>query len=200
MSETPTVTAEALAPPREEGLLKLSLRLTWWIWLFPLALVAATLSQNLFFLDYVHVMSAILWTGADLFLGFLIGPIMRRLEPPVRKKMTENLLPRTLLFMPIMSATTTTAGYYLGVWLKYASPSSPNHILFVVAGIFAIILFVQGLGFILPANLKVYWEIKKPQPDFQRVKKLMNRYLYLVASQAVFQFLIILVMARLAFH
>jgi hypothetical protein len=42
-------------------------------------MIAAILADNFWFLDYVHVFSSLLWTGIDLFMGFVLGPILRRL-------------------------------------------------------------------------------------------------------------------------
>ena len=44
-------------------------------------MVVAITAGNLWFLNFVHVFCALLWTGIDLFLGFVLGPIMRRLDP-----------------------------------------------------------------------------------------------------------------------
>src|SRR6516165_12688786 len=41
-------------------------------------MVAAIVADNLWFLDYVHVFSSLLWTGIDLFMGFVLGPVLRR--------------------------------------------------------------------------------------------------------------------------
>ena len=58
------------------------------------------------------------------------------------------------------------------------------------------ILTIQGLGFLLPTNLMVYFEMRKPQPDGARVGRLMRWYFYAVAFQGCMQVAIIVVMAR----
>ena len=60
------------------------------------------------------------------------------------------------------------------------------------------ILTVQGIGFLLPTNLKVYFEIRKPNPDPERIGRLMKWYIYVVAMQGAMQVAIIVVMARFA--
>ena len=40
-------------------------------------MIAAILGPSLWFLNFVHVMTGVLWTGIDLFMGFVIGPILR---------------------------------------------------------------------------------------------------------------------------
>ena len=41
-------------------------------------MVAAIAIQNVWLLNFVHVFSSLLWTGIDLFMGFVLGPILRR--------------------------------------------------------------------------------------------------------------------------
>src|SRR5450759_1296905 len=72
-------------------------QLTWWVLVLPAAMIVALVAQNNFLLNYTHVLSGVLWTGADLFLGFILGPVMRRLNPLQRKAVITYLVPRTLL-------------------------------------------------------------------------------------------------------
>ena len=34
-----------------------------------------TVAGNLWLRDFVHVLASLLWTGIDLFMGFVLGPI-----------------------------------------------------------------------------------------------------------------------------
>jgi hypothetical protein len=45
------------------------------------------------------------------------------------------------------------------------------------------ILTVQGLGYLLPTNLRVYLELRKPNRDGAKISALMSRYFYVVAFQ-----------------
>ena len=40
-------------------------------------MVAAIVIGNQWFLTYVHIMAGVLWTGIDLFMGFIVGPVLR---------------------------------------------------------------------------------------------------------------------------
>jgi len=40
-------------------------------------MVAVIASGHLWSLNFVHVFSGLLWTGIDLFMGFVLGPILR---------------------------------------------------------------------------------------------------------------------------
>lgn len=55
---------------------------------------------------------------------------------------------------------------------------------------------IQGLGYLLPTNLRVCFELQKPQPDGAKVGRLMAGYFYVVASQGVMQVAIIVIMAK----
>jgi hypothetical protein len=59
-------------------------------------------------------------------------------------------------------------------------------------------MLIQGLGILLPTNIRVYFELKKSEPDMPRIQKLMRRYVKVVAIQAVSQFIIIFIMAEFA--
>ena len=82
-------------------------------------MIAAILADNFWFLDYVHVFSSLLWTGIDLFMGFVLGPILRRLDLPARREIMRRLTPRTLFLMPTVSIISGTSGWFLAVKLGY---------------------------------------------------------------------------------
>jgi hypothetical protein len=60
------------------------------------------------------------------------------------------------------------------------------------------VLTVQGLGYLLPTNLKLYFEMQKPQPDYGKLARWMRTYIRIVAVQGAMQVAIIVVMARFA--
>ena len=60
------------------------------------------------------------------------------------------------------------------------------------------VLTVQGLGYLLPMNLKLYFEIQKPAPDPEKLGRWMRTYVKVVAIQGTMQVAIIVVMARFA--
>ena len=37
-------------------------------------MIVAIVSRNLWFLNWVHVFTGLMWTGIDLFMGFILGP------------------------------------------------------------------------------------------------------------------------------
>ncbi|MCZ6587051.1 MAG: hypothetical protein O7B24_03810, partial [Alphaproteobacteria bacterium] len=48
-------------------------------------MVWAILSRDLWFLNFVHVVAGLLWTCIYLFLGFVMGPILLRLDFATRR-------------------------------------------------------------------------------------------------------------------
>ena len=72
-------------------------------------LIAIEFGSN-WVLNFVHVMCGGLWTGIDLFMGFVVGPILRRLPLEARRAVIAALVPRTLFLMPTLSIITTTSG------------------------------------------------------------------------------------------
>lgn len=185
----------AAAPATGGSLVVQGLRVSWWVWLFVAALLGALVAHSLVALDYVHIICAVLWTGTDLFMGFMVGPILRRLDPAVRRAVIGHLMPRMLFYIPVVAAVTTTAGWYMSHWTGvYDAPQL--HAWFVAALALTLLMFVQGLGVLLPLNLRVFWEIQKDRPDLDRVRRTMLRYMRLTAWQGLCQLGIIFVMVH----
>ena len=59
-------------------------------------------------------------------------------------------------------------------------------------------MFIMGLGILLPTNLRIYFEMKKSEPEMHKIQKLMKKYVKVVAIQTVMQFVIIFIMAEFA--
>ncbi len=173
-------------------------QLTWWVLVLPAAMIVALAAHSTFLLNYTHVLSGALWTGADLFLGFILGPVMRRLDPLQRKAVITYLVPRTLLYMPVVALTTGTAGWFLSDWQGLLLPENPMRPWVIGALVIIFILTVLGMGVLLPNNLRIYRELQRPQPDIGRITRINRTNLALSGIQGAFQVLIILVMAHLA--
>ena len=39
-------------------------------------MIVVIVSRQLWYLNFVHVFCGLLWTGIDLFMGFMLGPIL----------------------------------------------------------------------------------------------------------------------------
>src|SRR5690348_9591116 len=161
-------------------------------------MLAAIEGPSLWFLNFVHVMTGALWTGIDLFMGFVIGPIMRRVSLDTRRAMIAGIIPRTLILMPTLSIITSTAGWFLAVRLGFLEAGYPQFGWVIAALAIVTVLTVQGLGYLLPTNLKLFFEIQKPAPDHAKLGRWMRTYVRVVAVQGALQIAILVVMARFA--
>jgi hypothetical protein len=159
-------------------------------------MIAAILIGNIWFLDFVHVFSSLLWTGTDLFMGFVLGPILRRTDLSVRREVARRLTPRTLFLMPAVAIISGTSGWFLAVELGYAALPWPAFGWVAAALVLVTLMTIQGLGFLTPVNVMVCLELQRPTPDVRWIATWMQRYFYAVATQGVMQVAIIVVMTR----
>jgi hypothetical protein len=171
-------------------------QLTWWTLAFPAVMIAAIARRDIFLLNWIHVLSGALWTGADLFMGFILGPVLRQLDMQARTAVIAYLVPRTLLYFPMVSLTAGTAGWFLVEWLGYMLPESPMFPLTVLSLVLVAVMTVQGLGFLLPNSLRIWSELRRPEPDRERIVRLNGINIWLAGTQGVLQIVIIVVMAK----
>ncbi|HWO71985.1 MAG TPA: hypothetical protein VNN21_00335, partial [Dehalococcoidia bacterium] len=76
-------------------------------------LIAAIESERLWPLEFFHIVGGGMWTGIDLFVGFIIGPIMPRLSLQARIEFMTRFMPKMLLLMPTLVAMTLVSGWQL---------------------------------------------------------------------------------------
>jgi hypothetical protein len=161
-------------------------------------MIAAILSPSVWALDFVHVFAGGLWTGIDLFMGFVIGPVLRHVSLDTRRAMIAGIIPRSLILMPTLSIVTSTSGWFLAVRLGFFDVGYPEFWWVIAALAIVTVLTIQGLGYLLPTNLRLFFEIQKPAPDHLKVQRWMRTYVRVVALQGTFQIAIVIVMARFA--
>jgi hypothetical protein len=174
---------------------------TWYVFASVVALAAMFIAIEFgsnWVLNFVHVMCGGLWTGIDLFMGFVIGPILRHLPLEARRAVISALVPRTLFLMPTLSIITATSGWFLAERTGFLDLNYPEFWWVVASLVIVAVLTVQGLGYLLPANLRIYFELQKPTPNLAMVARWMRVYFGVVASQGAMQVAIIIVMARFA--
>src|ERR1041385_7878920 len=143
-------------------------------------MVVAIELGNLWFLNFVHVSTSLLWTGIDLFMGFVLGPILRRVDIPVRREIVRRLTPKTLFLMPTISIIGGTTGWFLAVQLGYTTLPWPAYGWVTAALVLVTLMTILGIGFLTPVNVLVCLELLKPEPDPRRIASWMNRYFYAV--------------------
>ena len=176
----------------------ISLRSNIWIVIPIGALILAIVTANLLLLNYVHVFTSILWTGTDIFMAFLLGPILRNVSLSTRKEVISWLMPKIVFYMPTVASVTTTAGYFLASKMGLITLESPVVYWIITVLIIVTVMLIQGLGILLPTNIRVYYELRKKEPNMTKIQRLMRRYVKVVATQALLQFVIIFIMANFA--
>jgi hypothetical protein len=168
----------------------------WYVGAAIAVMIAAISLHNLWFLNFVHVLAGLLWTGIDLFMGFVLGPILRSVDVSVRREVLLRLVPRTLFLMPTLAIMTGTSGWYLAKDIGLTALSWPEYGWFVAALVLLVLLTVQGTGYLLPTNLRVCFELQKVSPDVAKINVMMRRFFLVVAMQGTMQVLMIVIMAR----
>ena len=128
-------------------------QMTWWVLLFPGAMLLAMSLRSVYLLNWVHVLLGVLWTGADLFMGFIVGPVLRSLDMRSRTTVIAYLVPRTLLYFPVVALTAGTAGWHLAGWPGYTNPEHPLYVWAMISVGLVIVMTVVGICFLLPINL-----------------------------------------------
>jgi hypothetical protein len=124
-------------------------------------MIFSILSRNLWFLNFIHVFCSLLWTGVDLFMGFVLGPILRSLDINVRREVARRLTPRTLFLMPTVSIIAGTTGWFLAVRLGYTTLPWPQLGWMAAALVLVTLMTILGLGFLTPVNVFVCLELQK---------------------------------------
>ena len=159
-------------------------------------MTAAIMSHDHWFLNFVHVICGVMWTGIDLFMGFIVGPTLRRVDVSVRREVILRLVPKTLFLMPTLSIITGTTGWFLAKDLGFLDVPWPQFGWVLAALALVIVMTIQGIGYLLPTNLRVCFELRRPTPDFAKISHMMRSYFMVVAAQGTMQVLTIVIMAR----
>jgi hypothetical protein len=163
-----------------------------------IALIAAIASNKLWALEFFHVAAGALWTGIDLFLGLVLGPILGRLSIPARVELTTRLMPKVLLIMPTLVTATLASGWQLGHYMGTIFSSYPTHGWIVASYIVVGIMAVIALGLLEPANVAVLFELKKPRPNPVIIGRLMKRFIYTAGVIGAMQVATLIIMTKVA--
>ncbi len=159
------------------------------------ALVSALASGSLVMLNYVHIMAGALWTGIDLYLGYVLGPVLGSMDPRERTAVFMRLMPKMTFLMPVLAAVTATAGFYLTERMGFSLVSKWILASLVITGL----LGVQGFGVLLPNEIRIFRELLSDTPDVNRISRLGMQNAKLGGIQGLFQLAIIFVMAGIRF-
>jgi hypothetical protein len=161
-------------------------------------LVAAIAVNKLWALDFFHVVGGAMWTALDLFLGFVLGPILGRLSMPARVELTRRLMPKMVLIMPTLVVSTLAAGWQLARHMGTIEASYPDHGWIVASFIVVAVMAIVALGLLEPANVAVLFELKKPYPNGGVIGRLMRRFILTAGITGAMQIATLIIMTRLA--
>jgi hypothetical protein len=100
--------------------------------------------------------------------------------------------------MPTLALTTMTAGWQLARKLGVLETPYPRHWWLVASFVIVAILALTAFAVLLPANIGVLMELRKPQPDGQVIARLMSRYTACTAIQGCMQVATLIVMTHIA--
>jgi hypothetical protein len=162
------------------------------------ALIVAIAANKLWPLMFLHVAGGAAWTVLDLFLGFVIGPILGRLSSPARIELVTRLMPKMVIILPTVVTISLAAGWQLGTKLGYVLSGSPSHGWLVASFIVVGVMAVVALGLLEPANIAVLIELKKPQPRPEVIESLIKRFSYSAGITGAMQIATLVIMTRLA--
>jgi hypothetical protein len=163
-----------------------------------IALIVAIAANRLWPLEFLHVAFGAAWTIIDLFVGFVLGPILGRLSIPARVEFTTKFMPKMVVIMPTVVTITLAAGWQLGNLLGTVDSSYINHEWLVASYIVVGIMAVVALGLLEPANIAVLFELKKPQPNPEVIEHLMKRFIFTAGVTGIMQIATLVIMTKVA--
>ena len=188
--------AQAQAPPRR-AIQVVPLRGLPFVAAILAFLVVAIAANWQWALMFYHVAGGGLWTGIDLFVGFVVGPILGRLSIPARAEFSSKFMPMMVLIMPTLVVMTLAAGFQVAVGLGNLDPASINHGWLVASFVVVAVMATIALGVLEPANIAVLFEMNKPRPDGAVIARLMRRFVYAAGITGAMQVATLLIMTRI---
>lgn len=161
-------------------------------------LIAAIASDRIWPLTFFHVAFGAAWTIVDLFMGFVIGPILGGLTVPARIEMTKRLMPKMVLIMPTVVLATLAAGWQLASETGRLDSAFVMHGWVVASFIVVGVMSVIALGLLEPANIAVLTELKKRRPNPEVIGRLMKRFIYAAGVLGLMQVATLIIMTKLS--
>jgi len=212
------------------------------------ALTVASLQGH----TYVHVMAGVLWTGIDLFMGTVLGPVVGGLDDEQSAAVFRRLTPKTSFLLPSLAFVTIASGLTLAQrigmfphaepWLALFTAVNLIPVLLLIGGrldcygdwrwqtVFGLVtvgslawvgltigefqmtepaivvalaivtvLSVQGFGFLLPGEVRIYLEMISTDPDASVIAAIGKQNAMLGGVQGLFQLLLVLDMVYLRY-
>ena len=95
-----------------------------------------------------------------------------------------------------LSIITGTTGWFLAKDLGLLDVPWPQFGWVAAALALVVLMTIQGLGYLLPTNLWVCIQLRRPDPDLAKISRTMRNYFFAVGAQGTMQVLTIVIMAR----
>jgi len=163
-----------------------------------IGLIVAIATNSLWAIGFYHVVGGGMWTAIDLFLGFILGPILGTMSIPSRIELTRRLMPKMVILMPTLVIMTLAGGFQLARHQGFILSSDKHHAWVVASMIIVGALAIVAIGILEPANIAVLFELRKPNPNGERIGRLMKRFLYTAGVTGILQAGILVIMTRIA--
>lgn len=100
-----------------------------------LALAYAVTVASLRVHTYIHVLFGLLWTGTDVFMGAVLGPVTGGLDEEESAAVFQRLTPKTSFFLPALALATIGSGLPLADRLGFFATPEPWFALFTAANL-----------------------------------------------------------------
>ena len=159
-------------------------------------MTVAIASHDHWFLNFVHVICGVLWDRHRPVHGLRDRPDPAQSRPVRAPEIIVRLVPRTLFLMPTLSIITGTTGWFLAKDLGLLDVPWPQFGWVAAALALVVLMTIQGTGYLLPTNLWVCVQLRRPDPDVAKINRVMANFFFVVGLQGVMQVLTIVIMAR----
>lgn len=160
--------------------------------------IYAIASDSMWALMLAHVAGGGIWTAVDLYVGFIIGPIIGGLSPAARVEFASKFMPKMVLLMPTLVMLTLASGFQIALNYNNLLPGAVNRPWLIVSMVVVGVMAIVALGILEPANIAVIFEMRKPDPDVEVIDHLMKRFVYTAGITGVMQIATLLIMTRVA--
>ncbi len=161
-----------------------------------IAFIASLIIPGILILDYVHVLFGALWTGVDVFLGFIFFIVLSGMEDKLKSDIAFRLIPMLLYFIPAISVLTPLLGFALALRENIFT----LNFIFIAIITISIVLGLVSFVVIVPAMYKIYKGFKNNSVNENRNGKFLMRVTKAATLQMVLQIIIISLMAYIVVY
>lgn len=88
-------------------------------------LILATVFGTVQHHTFAHVMAGVLWTGIDLFMAVVLGPVIGGMAVDARVELVERYTPKMTFLMPMLAVVTIAGGITLALRLGMFPNADP---------------------------------------------------------------------------